>query len=378
MTRLLVRSIVALTLALVASAWGQERGPVRGPAVAEILVLDVGQGDAILVRSPEGKTALIDAGPSKDVVPLLRSRGVTALDLVAVSHHHTDHYGGMDDVIKAFAPRVFLAYPGGQTTPLYLRLLELVRDRGMQAIGPTAEPRKITLGSVELTVFPQPPEDSAEDNNNSLGVRVRHGAVSVLLTGDSEEPERSWWLAHCPELLADCQVLKLAHHGSRNGTSAAWLDLVKPRLAVASLGAGNSFGHPHAQTLALLARRGIPLLRTDEAGTVTIRSDGAHWEVAAERPVSRGPPPATTGRATTSGRTPASGRATATAGPSASGLVNLNTATQAELEALPGIGPALARRIIAGRPYRSVKDLDRVQGIGPATMAKIRGLVTVE
>src|SRR4051794_14051710 len=100
----------ALALALAVPVWGQDRDPVQGPAVAEVSFLDVGQGDGILIRSPEGKTALIDAGPSKDVVPLLRSRGVTGLDLVAISHHHTDHYGGMDDVIKAFGPRVFLAY----------------------------------------------------------------------------------------------------------------------------------------------------------------------------------------------------------------------------------------------------------------------------
>jgi competence protein ComEC len=153
---------VALVPCLAVPAWGQVRGPVRGTAIAEVSVLDVGQGDAILIRSPEGKTALVDAGPSKDVVPLLRSRGVTTLDLVVVSHHHTDHYGGMDDVIKAFAARVYLATASSHTTSQYLRLLELVRDRGIQATAPTAAPRKITLGSVELTVFPQAPEDFQE------------------------------------------------------------------------------------------------------------------------------------------------------------------------------------------------------------------------
>jgi competence ComEA-like helix-hairpin-helix protein len=123
---------------------------------------------------------------------------------------------------------------------------------------------------------------------------------------------------------------------------------------VASLGAGNSFGHPHAQTLGLLTRRGIPSLRTDQIGTVTIRSDGTRWDVTVERPDLRELPP------------PAPGR------------VNLNTATRAELEALPGVGPALARRIIAGRPYRTVEDLERVPGIGPAAMAKLRLLVTAE
>src|SRR3954454_15848096 len=101
-----------------------------------VAVLDVGQGDAILIRSPEGKNALVDAGPSHDVVATLREQGVTSLDLVVISHHHADHYGGMGEVIKAFRPRVFLASDSSRTSAHYLKLLELVREQHIQAIIP--------------------------------------------------------------------------------------------------------------------------------------------------------------------------------------------------------------------------------------------------
>lgn len=357
--------LLALALAAgptFAQLFGRHRVAAPAPPTAAarpsalIEVLDVGQGDAILIRSPEGKTALVDAGPDRAVVDRLRERGVRQLDLVVLSHHHADHYGGMDDVIRQFRPRAFLSSSSGHATGRYLALLKLVRTQQIQAVFPTAEARRITLGSVALTVLPQPPEDPKEENNNSVGIRVQHGAVAVLLTGDSEEAERRFWLGRCPDLVRDCAVLKLAHHGSRNGTDARWLAQVRPRLAVASLGTGNEFGHPHAETLALLARAGIPLLRTDRGGTVAISSDGARWQVTRTLLAGRGPPDSE----------PVPGPATG-----ANGRIDLNTATEAELEALPGVGPAIARRIIAGRPYRSVEDLRRVQGIGPTRIAEI-------
>jgi beta-lactamase superfamily II metal-dependent hydrolase len=100
-----------------------------------------------------------------------------------------------------------------------------------------------------------------------------------LLTGDSEETERQWWLKNNPELIRDCTILKLAHHGSHNGTDARWLQIVRPELAVASLGKNNSYGHPHSETVSLLKRSGIPLMRTDLLGTITITSDGRTWQV---------------------------------------------------------------------------------------------------
>lgn len=163
--------------------------------------LDIGQGDSILIRSPEGKTALVDAGPSRDgAARLLRRKGITSIDLVIVSHHHSDHYGGMDQVVREFKPRYFLATGSSHTTKMYLKLLQTVKAEGITAVTPTAKPRKIELGSVVLTVFPQPPVDHQEENNNSVGVRVAYGSFSVLLTGDSETAERDWWLVHCASL----------------------------------------------------------------------------------------------------------------------------------------------------------------------------------
>jgi len=256
-----------------------------------IEVLDVGQGDSILIRSPEGKTALVDAGPTRTTaVGVLKREGIKSLDLVAISHHHSDHYGGMDAVVRAFKPRYFLASSSGHTTTLYLKLLKTVEAEGLTVIQPTSRPRKIELGSVELTLFPQPPEDRKDENNNSIGLRVKYGSFSVLLTGDSEGTERQWWLRNDPELVSSCTILKLPHHGSRNGTDARWLGAVRPQLAVASLGRNNEYGHPHPETIDLLRRSGVPLLRTDQFGTIAITSDGRDWQVAQPPLARRGRP----------------------------------------------------------------------------------------
>jgi competence protein ComEC len=258
---------------------------------ATIEVLDVGQGDSILIRSPEGKTALIDAGPTRDAaLKQLHRKGIKSLDLVAISHHHNDHYGGMEQVVRAMKPKYFLASRSGHSTALYLRLLKTVEAEGITVIEPTARTRKIELGSIELTIFPQPPDDRKEENNNSIGLRLRYGSFSMLLTGDSEETERAWWLKNHSDLVGGCTILKLPHHGSRNGTDAHWLRIVRPELAVASLGTNNSYGHPHSETVSLLRRTGLPLLRTDQFGTITITTDGRSWQVVEPTLANRGHP----------------------------------------------------------------------------------------
>jgi competence protein ComEC len=284
-----VRHVFALFFAAItfwAAAPSTEAQLFKHPSAqpATIEILDVGQGDSILIRSPEGKTALIDAGPTKDAaLKVLHRQGIKSLDLVAISHHHSDHYGGMEEVVRALKPRYFLASKSGHSTSLYLKLLKTVDADGLTVIQPAAHPRKIELGSLELTIFPQPPEDRKEENNNSIGLRLTYGKFAMLLTGDSEESERQWWLKNHPELVRDCTILKLPHHGSRNGTDARWLQVVRPELSVASLGKNNEFGHPHSETISLLKRSAIPLMRTDQFGTITIASDGRGWQVVEPR-----------------------------------------------------------------------------------------------
>ena len=344
------------------AARGQGRPVAAGVATVEFL--DVGQGDAIFVRSAEGKTALIDAGPSNAVVGMLKRRGVRSLDMVAVSHHHADHYGGMEAVIREFEPRLFLTTNSPHTTPLYLRLLKLVRDRQIRTAFPADTPRRIELGTLLLTVLPQPPEDPRDENDNSMGVRVQYGTFSVLLTGDSEAGERRFWERNAPQFVANCTVLKVAHHGSRNGLDDHWLETTRPKLAVASLGRDNGFGHPHPETLARLARRQVPLLRTDRDGTVAVVSDGQTWgEAVGREPVRVSPPAARASR-------PKSATARAARRPVRP--VDVNRAAAAELELVPGVGPEMARRIIEGRPYRSVDDLLRVKGIGQKRLGEFR------
>ena len=254
-------------------------------------MLDIGQGDSILIRSPEGKTALIDAGPTKEgALDVLKRQGITHLDLVAISHHHSDHYGGMEEVVRAMRPRYFLASHSGHSTKTYLKLLKTVEAQSITAIQPTSRPRKIELGSVELTIFPQAPEDRKEENNNSVGIRLKYGAFSVLLPGDSEGPERRWWLENGPELVRDCTILKLAHHGSRNGTDARGSMWSGPSWPWPAWAGTTSSATPIPRRSACCDATGSPCSAPISSARSRCESDGRTWSVVRPALARRGRP----------------------------------------------------------------------------------------
>jgi competence protein ComEC len=251
----------------------------------ELRFLDVGQGDAVLVREG-GKTALIDAGGSGDVVSRLRALGVDTIDLAVASHNHADHIGGMAAILSQFVVRYYLDNGVLHTTATYQRTIEAVAASGAQYLRPTA--RKITLGGAQLRVIPPPPGGSEGDqNNSSVGILVQFGEFRALLTGDSEVPELEYWLRY--DSIPRVQVVKVAHHGSWNGTSRGWAEQTHPAAAVFSVGAGNAYGHPSPQAVALWEAVGAWLYRTDrDGGVLMLANRNGTFVVTAEKAAATG------------------------------------------------------------------------------------------
>ena len=264
-------------------ALGGERGAV------ELHLIDVGQGDAIAVRSPLGRWVLVDAGRAwtsgdagrATVIPYLRRRG-GALALMVLTHPHADHIGGAASVIRALRPGELrdAAFVAGSEA--YRDVLRTAREVGSrwQRVRP-GEVLDVDGMEVEFLA-----PDSAwtvalsDPNEASAVVRVRYGAMRFILTGDAERGEEQW-LLHYADTALGADVLKVGHHGSSTSSTASFVDAVAPRVALVSVGAGNTYGHPSPEVMRRLAEGGATVLRTDQLGSIVLRTDGESLEVEA-------------------------------------------------------------------------------------------------
>jgi competence protein ComEC len=253
-------------------AWG---------GVVTVDVLDIGQGDAILVQGG-GQFVLIDAGDrGATTVQQLQQLGITRLDLVVGTHPHADHIGEMPDVLRTFEVGAYLDNGLPHTTATYADTMALLEAKG---IPHTAAQRgtRIPLGeeAAFTVLFPDqagPLTGTRSDlNSNSVVLRLDHGDNALLLVGDSEAPTEDRLVA---DGLAPVDLLKVAHHGSNHSSTDAFLAAAAPMYAVISVGIGNRYGHPGEETLARLHQRGAMVYRTDQSGDLRIVSDGVHLEI---------------------------------------------------------------------------------------------------
>ncbi|MBS6955583.1 MAG: MBL fold metallo-hydrolase [Enterocloster asparagiformis] len=246
--------------------------PVQSEEV-KIHFIDVDQGDSILIQSGD-HDMLIDAGENDkgdSVVTYLHSLGISELDYVIGTHPHSDHIGGLDDVINNFSIGTVIMPPVEHTTKTFEDVIDALSDQGLNLTEPKVG-KSYQIGSASFDII-APNKSYGDDLNNwSIGIKLTNGNDSFVMCGDAESQSETDICANGIDISAD--VLKLGHHGSNTSSSEAFLNAVNPKYAVISCGMGNSYGHPHQETMDKLSARGIQVFRTDEQGTIIATSSG--------------------------------------------------------------------------------------------------------
>jgi competence protein ComEC len=277
-------AVVTLPLVVLIVLWPAHA--IVSPGMMEVTAIDVGQGDSIFIVSPDGATMLIDAGGpvgrvteaaeatsrfdvGEEVVsPYLWSRRFRRLDVLALSHAHSDHMGGMPAVLRNFRPRE-LWVSIDPTSDAYRSLLNEAKDLGV-TVRHFYAGTQIAWGGTQITMLaPEAGYVNPREpiNNDSLVMRIQYGDASVLLEGDAEAPSEREMLSH--GRVAPVTLLKIGHHGSRTSTTQEFFNAAAPKDAVVSVGKGNTFGHPRYEVIERIADARTKLYRTDEFGLTT-------------------------------------------------------------------------------------------------------------
>ena len=276
----LSKAVLLVLLAALLGASEREAQPFS-PTLS-VHFLDVGEGDSIFIELPEHKAMLVDAGDSYlglDITEYIQKAGYRKIDYLVATHPHADHIGSMSYIVRhmpvgdVYMPRV------SEDSVPFRNLLSALKEQGLTVKEGKAGVNILHSGETSVDILAPESIDEEELNNCSLVLKLTCGRHRVLLTGDME--------AKAMEVLdADlgADVLKVAHHGSADALSESLLRRIAPRVAVISCGAGNDYGHPHADTVRLLTRSGVKIYRTDADKTVIVTSDGKTLKVTAGNP----------------------------------------------------------------------------------------------
>lgn len=240
----------------------------------EVSIIDVGQGDSALIKTPGNKYVLVDAASKTDKDKLfnyLKTQNISSFYAVVGTHPHEDHIGNLDDVINSYqVDKVYLPKVTSNTKA-FENLMEAIKKKNLK-INTAKGGVDFEIDGVKFS-FLSPNNTSYEEvNNYSSALKITYNNTSFLLMGDAEKLSENEILAKGYNLKAD--VIKLGHHGSYSSSGSSFIKAVNPKYAAISCGKANDYGHPHKETLDLMKKLNIDVYRTDLMGTISFISDG--------------------------------------------------------------------------------------------------------
>ncbi len=248
------------------------------PKNGEISVhyIDVGQGDSTLILTPEGKSMLIDTGTPDSrslLLEYLSEHGVKELEYLVLTHPHSDHIGGAAALLGEIAVKNIIMPDATTTTSTFENLLKKIDSLGNEII--VAEHGKTySFSDISFEILGPTKDYGQTLNNQSIVLRLDYGRTSFLFMGDAETVAEADMMDLFPISDFKADVIKLGHHGSSTSTSEEFLAAVSPDFAVVSCGKNNDYGHPHRETISVLEKNNIEILRTDTMGSIVFTSDG--------------------------------------------------------------------------------------------------------
>lgn len=277
-TRLVAVLLTVLTLTFAACV----HKPQLSSQILTVHFIDVGQGDAILLDI--GTTeVLIDGGEKNSgAADYIHPYIDGPLEAVVATHSHADHIGGLIDVLSGYEVDNVWVNGENATTATFNIFMNAVNAEGA-ALHQAGRGDTIRAGNLTFIVLNPGVPPAPDPNNNSIVLSLRYGDTDFLFTGDAENETEARLLVQSLVPIPDIDILKAGHHGSRTASSPAFLDFIRPEVAVYSAGTGNSYGHPHRQTITALNNAGATIYGTDVHGTVVISTDGKSYSVKTEK-----------------------------------------------------------------------------------------------